>query len=191
MFNKMFTKLPVGCFTDILRMCYDYGRIRLAKDRGDGMRLTSFTEYSLRVLLYLGTRPKGQLSSIKEISSIYHISTNHLSKIVYELGKLGLIQTIRGRNGGIRLAKDPEEINIGWVVRQTEEDFHQAACFDESKQGCIISSACRLKSVLSEALNAYLNVLDSYSLQDLLVNQKTLQRLFEQTAQIPRKELTE
>ncbi|MBO8156718.1 MAG: Rrf2 family transcriptional regulator [Bacillaceae bacterium] len=147
------------------------------------MRLTSFTEYSLRVLLYLGTRQEGKLSSIKEISSIYQISPNHLSKIVYELGKLGLIQTIRGRNGGIRLARSPDEINIGWVVRQTEEDFHQAACFDESGEGCVISSACKLKSVLSKALHAYLHVLDSYTLGDLLINQNALQIIFDQSSE--------
>jgi len=88
------------------------------------MRLTQYTDYSLRVLLYLGVRDNNKLSNIKEIAEAYNISKNHLMKIIHELGKLGLIETIRGRNGGIRLAQLPKDINIGKVVRQTEEDFH-------------------------------------------------------------------
>ncbi|WP_209123836.1 Rrf2 family transcriptional regulator [Alkalihalobacillus sp. BA299] len=140
------------------------------------MQLTSYTDYSLRVLLYLGTQPENKLSSIREISSAYGLSNNHLSKIVFELGKLGLIETIRGRNGGIKLAKSPKEINIGKVVRQTE-DLQIVECFNEEENHCIISSGCRLKNVLNEALKAYLNVLDQYTLDDILINRDYLRML--------------
>ncbi|WP_078428222.1 Rrf2 family transcriptional regulator [Alkalihalobacterium alkalinitrilicum] len=140
------------------------------------MQLTSYTDYSLRVLLYLGTQPENQLSSIKEISSAYGISNNHLSKIVFELGKLGLIETIRGRNGGIKLAKQPKSINIGAVVRQTE-DLQIVECFNEEGNLCIISSGCRLKHVLNDAMKAFLKVLDSYTLEDILINKDYLRTL--------------
>ena len=144
------------------------------------MRLTSFTDYSLRVLIYLGTQSKQKLSSIREISDMYRISNNHLTKVVYGLGKLGLVETIRGRNGGIRLAKKPEEINIGWVVRQTEEELDIVECFNDERNQCIISPACRLKGVLKAALEAYLKVLDQYTLADLLVNADALKEIFEE-----------
>ncbi|HHY21682.1 MAG TPA: Rrf2 family transcriptional regulator [Bacilli bacterium] len=143
------------------------------------MQLTSFTDYSLRVLMFLGTVPKEQLSSIKEISTIYNISNNHISKVVYQLGKLGLIETIRGRNGGIRLARPASEINIGAVVRKTEDNMNMAECFDEAENHCIISPACRLKHVLNTALKAYLSVLDEYTLEDLMINKDMLRTLFE------------
>ncbi|MEB1809260.1 MAG: Rrf2 family transcriptional regulator [Bacillaceae bacterium] len=140
------------------------------------MQLTTYTDYSLRVLLYLGTLTEDKLASIKEISSAYGISNNHLSKIVYELGKLGLIETIRGRNGGIKLAKSPNEINIGNVVRQTE-DLEIVECFNADRNMCIISAGCRLKHALNEAMNAYLQVLDQYTLEDMLVNKDFLRSL--------------
>ncbi len=143
------------------------------------MRLTSFTDYSLRVLIYLGTQSKQKLSSIREISDMYRISNNHLTKVVYGLGKLGLVETIRGRNGGIRLAKKPEEINIGWVVRQTEEELDIVECFNDERNQCILSPACRLKGVLKAALEAYLKVLDQFTLADLLVNSDALKGIFE------------
>lgn len=138
------------------------------------MQLTIYTDYALRVLIYLGLQPEDRLSSIKEISNSYHISSNHLGKVVHELGKLGIIETVRGRNGGIKLAKAPKEINIGQVVRYTESPMTIVECFDEQKNSCKISPACRLKGILNEALNAYLNVLDSYTLQDLLINKDKL-----------------
>ena len=87
------------------------------------MRLTSYSDYSLRVLIYLATHDQSKLSNIKEISEVYQLSKNHLMKIVHNLGKLGYIETIRGRNGGFRLAKSPAEINVGELVRRTEEIF--------------------------------------------------------------------
>lgn len=141
------------------------------------MHLTNYTDYSLRVLIYLAIKPQDQLSNIKEIADAYDISKNHLMKVIYQLGKLELVETIRGRGGGIRLARTPKDINIGSVVRQTEEGFVMVECFDRTKNSCILSPACRLKSVLNEALHAYLNVLDQYSLADLVLNQDQLLEL--------------
>lgn len=142
------------------------------------MRLTNYTDYSLRILIYLATKPENELSNIKEIADIYNISKNHLMKVTYELGKMNIIETIRGRNGGIRLAHSPADINIGEVVRKTEEDFHIVECFDDDRNQCIISPVCGLKHVLNKALLAYLNVLDQYTLADLVTNQDSLLAYF-------------
>ncbi|MDT8861600.1 Rrf2 family transcriptional regulator [Alkalihalobacillus sp. MEB130] len=141
------------------------------------MHLTSYTDYSLRTLLYLGTKPDSELAKIKDIATIYNISTNHMSKVVYELGQLGLIKTIRGKNGGIKLALHPKDINIGAVVRKTE-NLHIVECFDRKNNTCIISSACRLKFALNEALQAYLSVLDRYTLADVMSNHGELLEIF-------------
>ncbi|RXT07043.1 Rrf2 family transcriptional regulator [Ammoniphilus sp. CFH 90114] len=138
------------------------------------MHLTSYTDYSLRLLIYLGAQTPGVLSSVKEISTVYDLSYNHLGKITFKLGKLGLIETVRGRNGGIRLAKAPKEINLGWVVRQTEDDLQVVECFGKTNT-CRISSVCRLKGILGEALEAYFRVLDSYTLEDVLSNKDAIQ----------------
>lgn len=100
------------------------------------MQLTSYTDYSLRLLLYLALQPKHKLSSVKQVADIYRISYNHLTKVTHELGKLGLIETIKGRNGGIRLAKEPEEINIGEVVKQTEDNLELVECFNRETNTC-------------------------------------------------------
>jgi Rrf2 family nitric oxide-sensitive transcriptional repressor len=142
------------------------------------MRLTNYTDYSLRVLIYLATKPKNELSNIKEIAEVYNISKNHLMKVTYELGKMKVIETIRGRNGGIRLAHSPEDINIGEIVRKTEEDFHIVECFDSNHNQCILSPVCSLKHVLNHALQAYLAVLDQYTLADLVKNQHSLLEYF-------------
>ncbi|MFJ8237098.1 RrF2 family transcriptional regulator [Ureibacillus sp. NPDC094379] len=143
------------------------------------MRLTLYTDYSLRVLLYLGVKGKDRLSTIKEIADAYNISKNHLMKVTYELGQLGYIETVRGRGGGIRLAVDPNEINIGKVVRHTEEDFQLVECFSSENNMCKISPACQLKNALFEALNAYLNVLDQYTIGDFLLSKDELFKLLE------------
>ncbi|WP_257347566.1 RrF2 family transcriptional regulator [Pseudalkalibacillus decolorationis] len=142
------------------------------------MRLTNYTDYSLRVLIYLAVQKDNHLINIKDIADMYQISKNHLMKVIHELGKLGLIQTVRGRNGGIRLNKRPEEINIGEVIRKTEEDFYIVECFEDSRNGCIISPVCGLKGVLNEALEAYFKVLDGYTLADLTFNKSAFQKLF-------------
>ncbi|GAE34394.1 Rrf2 family transcriptional regulator [Halalkalibacter akibai] len=141
------------------------------------MHLTTYTDYALRTLVYLGIRKDLPLSKIKDISEVYNISNNHMGKVVYELGQLGLITTIRGKNGGIKLALNPEEINIGTVVRKTE-NMNIVECFDSKNNTCIISPACKLKFALNEALQAYLAVLDQYTLADVISNGTELLDLF-------------
>lgn len=141
------------------------------------MRLTLYTDYSLRVLLYLGAKKPDELSTIKDISDAYGVSKNHLMKVTHELGKMGYIETTRGRGGGIRLAMQPEEINIGKLVRQTEEDFYLVDCFNPESVGCVISPVCNLKGALNKALHAYIAVLDEYHLSDFLTSKEKLAAL--------------
>ncbi|WP_394232441.1 RrF2 family transcriptional regulator [Niallia oryzisoli] len=138
------------------------------------MRLTNYTDYSLRVLIFLALKNEFELCTIKEIAETYQISKNHLMKIIHELGKLGYIETIRGRHGGIRLAKLPAEINIGEVISKTEEDFHIVDCFNKDNNYCVITPSCKLKFILNDALKAFLNVLKEYTLEDLIQNKEDL-----------------
>lgn len=137
------------------------------------MKLTLFTDYAMRVLFYLAARPD-RLCSIAEVARTYGISQNHLMKVVNELVHGGYVESTRGRFGGIRLGKPPEAINVGIVVRRTEEDFNLADC-----DSCLIAPACGLTGVLKEALGAFLAVLDRYTLADLMPNRQDLQRLFD------------
>ncbi len=131
------------------------------------MRLTAYTDYSLRTLIYLAEQ-REQLVTIQQIAEAHGIAKNHLTKVVHRLGALGYIDTVRGRNGGLRLGREPEAINIGALVRHTETDFHMAACFDAASAGCIYAPACALKGVLSAATAAFLAVLDAQTLAQLL-----------------------
>ena len=141
------------------------------------MRLTAYTDYSLRVLIYLGLRG-GRLATIRELSETYGVSANHLMKLIHNLGKLGYIETVRGRGGGMKLAGGPEQINLGQVVRQMEPDFAITECFDPDRRGdCVITPACRLQEVLEKAVEAFLDVLDSHTLADLLQNRARLESL--------------
>lgn len=130
------------------------------------MRLTFHTDYALRLLIYLAARPD-RLATIKEISEAYNISRNHMMKVAHELGRSGFLETVRGRGGGLRLSRLPEEIGLGDVVRAMEEDFRIVECFDPERNTCVITSACRLKGILNEGLQAWLAVLDRYTLKDL------------------------
>lgn len=141
------------------------------------MRLTSYSDYSLRVLLYVAVNSE-KLVTIKEISEAYEISSNHLMKIIYNLGKMNYIETIRGRNGGIRLSKQPVDINIGELIRKTEEDFYLVECFKEDNN-CVITPVCSLKHMLNEALNSFFLVLDTYTLEDILTNKSVLKEYFD------------
>ncbi|MHA6252489.1 RrF2 family transcriptional regulator [Oceanobacillus sp. CAU 1775] len=141
------------------------------------MNLKKYTDYGLRVLLFAGLKSEGELTSIKEISEVFDISPHHLGKIVHELNKMGLIETIRGRNGGIRLAKPPEEINVGLVVRQLESDFVLLECFEQGEHHCVISPGCSLKHVLNRALHAFFKVLEEYTIKDLIHNEEELREL--------------
>ncbi|MCJ2048406.1 Rrf2 family transcriptional regulator [Methylobacterium sp. J-070] len=129
------------------------------------MRLTRYTDYALRTLIYVGLNEPRQ-SSIAEIARAYGISESHLTKVVHQLGRLGLVRTIRGRGGGLRLGRPPGEINVGSVVRQTEDDLALVECFSGGM--CAITAPCRLRRALGEALTAFLGVLDGYTLADLL-----------------------
>lgn len=141
------------------------------------MRLTAYTDYSLRVLIYLGLQ-KDRLVTISEISNSYGISENHLMKITHNLGKLGYITTMRGRGGGMRLAGKPEEINLGQFARQVETDFVLADCFDPKRRhNCVIAPACRLQLILDEAMRAFLGVLDNCTVADLLRSPTRLKSL--------------
>ena len=139
------------------------------------MRLTSFTDYALRTLIYLGLHAD-RLSTIDEICEAYDIPRNHLAKVVHLLGGSGWVQTVRGKGGGLRLAAAPDQINIGHAVRLTESDFHLVECFDRVNNRCVLSPACRLKSALSQATDAWFAVLDELTLADLLDNENTLRR---------------
>jgi Rrf2 family nitric oxide-sensitive transcriptional repressor len=130
------------------------------------MRLTRYSDYSLRVLIYLALKPD-RLSSIREIAESYDISETHLMKVVQGLGHLGYVTTLRGRGGGLKLARAADDIRVGDVVRQTEEDMALVDCFIEGS-ACAITAPCRLRHVLRQALEAFLAVLDQYTLADLL-----------------------
>ncbi|WP_102347259.1 RrF2 family transcriptional regulator [Bacillus sp. Marseille-P3661] len=142
------------------------------------MRLTTYSDYALRVLIYLATQKDESLANIKEIADVYNISKNHLMKIIYHLGKMGYIETVRGRNGGIRLAKAPADINIGEIIRKTEENFYIVECFEHHNNKCVISDACSLKSIFNEALESFLGVLDRYHLEDIVNNQVMIKQFF-------------
>ncbi len=141
------------------------------------MNLKKYTDYALRVLLFTGMKSDEELASIKEISEVFNISQHHLGKIVFELNKMGLIETIRGRNGGIRLAKPAEEINVGLLVRELENDFILLECFDKGVNHCVISPGCTLKHVLNKALHAFFKVLEEYTIKDLIENEEELKAL--------------
>jgi Rrf2 family transcriptional regulator, nitric oxide-sensitive transcriptional repressor len=140
------------------------------------MRLTDYTDYSLRTLMYLGLN-REQLVTIQEIADTYNISTSHLMKVVHQLGVAGLVETVRGRSGGLRLGKEPDQINLGDVVRRTEPDFMMVECFNQAHNNCILSPSCELQGVLRQATAAYLDVLNGVTLADLLRNSNRLRKL--------------
>ncbi|MCG8692022.1 MAG: Rrf2 family transcriptional regulator [Minwuiales bacterium] len=142
------------------------------------MRLTMYSDYAMRVLMYLALR-RPELCTIQEIADAYGISKNHLMKVAYQLGLSGWIETVRGRGGGLRLARDPAEVRLGDVVRVTEEDFRLVECFDPDSDTCRITPACRLQGVLREAGRAFIDVLDGYTLADLVDRPRALARLLD------------
>ena len=167
------------------------------------MKLTNYSDYALRSLIYLAVKPDPQvLANISDIADSYQISKSHLTKIIQQLGQLGYVETIRGKNGGIRLAKAPNDINLGVLIKQIEPDFALVECFAEtvpsnanakkkglsitlinktdtesslfSKKYCVISPVCRLKGVFFEALTAFITVLENYTLADIISNKLQL-----------------
>lgn len=134
------------------------------------MRLTAYTDFSLRTLIFLAMN-REQLVTVQQIADAHGIAKNHLTKVVHRLGMLGYIDTVRGRNGGLRLGREPADINIGEVVRHTETDFHMASCFDPTSTGCMYSVSCALKGVLGKATAAFLEVLDSVTLEQMVIKE--------------------
>jgi Rrf2 family transcriptional regulator, nitric oxide-sensitive transcriptional repressor len=131
------------------------------------MRLTDYTDYALRLLMYLGVHP-GQIITVREIATRHGISHNHLTKIVHQLGVNGVLNTLRGRCGGICLARPPEQIMLGSVIRMTEPDFDMVDCFSNAHSTCALAGRCKLKGLLAEATGAYLARLDTVPLSALL-----------------------
>ena len=134
------------------------------------MQLTRYTDYSLRVLIYLAVHQE-ELATIDGIAKAYGISNAHLMKIVHQLGLAGYVETVRGRGGGLRLAQPPEKIRIGEVVRHTEA-MPLVECFDSKTSHCRIEPVCDLRAALKDALGAFLRTLDGYTLADLVVRRR-------------------
>jgi Rrf2 family nitric oxide-sensitive transcriptional repressor len=132
------------------------------------MQLTQYTDYSLRVLIYLSQKNSGELATITEISEFYGISRNHLVKVVHNLAIYGFIKTMRGKNGGMCLARAATEIGIGDVVRKTEPNLDIAECFNKESNSCVISPVCNLKSILGDARADFMQTLDRYTIANAL-----------------------
>ena len=142
------------------------------------MQMTKYSDYSLRALIYLGLN-RHRRCTIREISGAYGISENHLMKLIHQLGQEGFIRTTRGKNGGLELAMPASEINLGKVIRATEGNFQLVECFAGREQNtCPIAGPCRLTGGLEEGLQAFFDVLDQYTLQDMLVPAPAFRRIF-------------
>jgi Rrf2 family nitric oxide-sensitive transcriptional repressor len=130
------------------------------------VRLAEYTDYTLRVLMYCAANPQ-RLVTIAELAEQHGVSKNHLMKIVNDLARQGVIQTTRGRGGGLRLLRDPADIRVGEVVRNSETDFRLVECFDGSTNTCTLTASCRLKGLFDAALQAYFRELDAATLADI------------------------
>lgn len=130
------------------------------------MQLTRYTDYGLRTLIYLSVLPSGRSASIDEVSEVFGLSRNHVNKIVHQLGKEGLVVTQRGKGGGMRIARDPADINLGDVVRRLENNLQAVNC--EQPDICVLLPGCHLKTVLADAMAAFMRELDQYALADLV-----------------------
>lgn len=131
------------------------------------MRLTNFSDYALRVLMYSAARGDA-LITIEETAQVYGISRAHLMKVVNQLTRAGFLTAVRGRSGGLKLAKRPDRIRLGDVVRSTEPDFAMVECLGAGNC-CLITQRCRLRGIVAEALNAFIGTLDRYTLADLML----------------------
>lgn len=130
------------------------------------MRLAEYTDYTLRVLMFCAVHPE-RLITIAELAEHHGVSKNHLMKIVNDLAHQGVLETTRGRGGGVRLLKKPQDIRIGDVIRQSETDFRLVECFDSQTNVCSLTPSCRLKHLLDQALKAYFKELDGATLADI------------------------
>ena len=143
------------------------------------MKMTKYSDYSLRALIYLGLN-RHRRCTIREIADAYGISENHMMKLIHQLGQEGFIRTTRGKNGGLELAMPASEINLGAVIRVTEGNFQLVECFAGREQNtCPIAGPCRLTGVLEEGLQAFFDVLDQYTLEDMLKPAPAFRRIFE------------
>ncbi|WP_372964438.1 Rrf2 family transcriptional regulator [Marinobacter sp.] len=140
------------------------------------MHITRYTDYSLRVLIYLAAQDGDRLSTIQEIADSYGISKNHLMKVVHQLNKKGYIETVRGKKGGMRLHRAQKDVNIGVLVRETEQDLSLVECFSGNNT-CRITPVCGLRNIFDEALQAFLSVLDNYTLADVVQGKQESQLL--------------
>lgn len=137
------------------------------------MRLTVFSDYTLRVLIYLGLRGN-EMATITKIADAYDISKNHLMKVVNELAGQGYVETVRGKGGGIRLKTAPANISLGALLRASEADTALVECFDRENSSCCIAPACAARGILRQAQEAFYEFLDGYTLADLLQPQQRL-----------------
>jgi Rrf2 family nitric oxide-sensitive transcriptional repressor len=153
------------------------------------MHLTLHTDYALRLLMLLAMEPD-EIHTIEEVARRYRISRNHLMKVVQTLTQAGLVDGRRGRGGGLRLASSAASINLGAVVRATEDGFALVECFDRAGNTCRVAPACGLRGPLEEALRAFMGVLDRYSLADLIRNPRSLRRMRRLLADVRTTELS-
>jgi Rrf2 family transcriptional regulator, nitric oxide-sensitive transcriptional repressor len=145
------------------------------------MRLTTFTDYSLRVLIYLGTH-SDQQTAVGEIALAYGISKNHLMKVILFLADEGYVLTARGKGGGVRLRLDPERIRIGDIVRKSEADSVLVECYSPETSECRIERSCLLRGAFQKAVQAFYAVLDTYTLADLVTNHTILESLLRKSS---------
>jgi len=145
------------------------------------MRLTTFTDYSLRVLIYLGTH-SNQQAAVGEIALAYGISKNHLMKVILFLADEGYVVTARGKGGGVRLRLDPERIRIGDIVRKSEADSVLVECYSPETSECRIERSCLLRGAFQKAVQAFYAVLDTYTLADLVTNHTILESLLRKSS---------
>jgi Rrf2 family nitric oxide-sensitive transcriptional repressor len=141
------------------------------------MRIATYSDFALRLLMYAAVKHPAYVT-ITEVSKAYGISKNHLMKVTHELALAGYLDTLRGRNGGLRLAKSAKDINVGHVMRLTERGSALVECFDPATNRCVITPACRLRHVLNDALEAFFKTLEQTTLADLVVDPRSLSGLF-------------
>jgi len=149
------------------------------------MKLNVFTDYSLRVLIFLAAEPTRR-ATIAEVAEAFHVSTHHLTKVVHFLGKEGWLANVRGKGGGMQLAMAPQHIVVGRVVRAAEGAAMPAECFGEEPDRCSIARICRLRGVLKEAVDAFYAALDRYTLADITQNRAAMSRVLGITELVPR-----
>ena len=140
------------------------------------MRLTQYTDFALRMLMLLALEPD-EIHTVEEVARRYEISRHHLTKVAQRLVQTGFVCGLRGRGGGLRLALLPQEINLGAVVRATEDNFALVECFDKGRNQCVVTAACSLRGPLEDALHAFLRELDKQTLADLLKSPGTNHRM--------------